>query len=440
MAAASTNLGSIDEFQMRLPCEVDGAPAPPEGWPEPMDDAAFYGLAGDFVRLVLPETEADPQALLLAFLLGFGCMVGRKPFYRVESTRHGVNLFTVIVGDTAKSRKGTATDRVMDILRRVDDDFMAARRVSGLSSGEGLIQAVRDPREADVMDRKTGDVERKIVDTGVDDKRLLIVESEFSGVLQQGNRDGNILSAVLRDAWDGKTLRVLARSNKDCCLEPHVSILGNITIEELQRLLTANDKANGFANRFLWCCARRSKQLPHGGNHLNEAKLAMLVTGLQSALKASQSSDCVQFDSQARLAWESAYAVLTESAPGIFGSMTARAEAQVVRLATLYALLDSSHLIRIEHLMAAQEVWAYAEDSVRCIFGDALGDETADAILRMLRNAPDGMTQTEINRAFHGHKPDSELERALTLLKTKGKVTSRIVDTGGRPAILWSVL
>jgi hypothetical protein len=49
-------------------------------WPEPMSGVAFQGLAGDFVRLVLPETEADPQALLLAFLVGFGCMVGRKPF------------------------------------------------------------------------------------------------------------------------------------------------------------------------------------------------------------------------------------------------------------------------------------------------------------------------------------------------------------------------
>ena len=85
--------------------------------------------------------------------------------------------------------------------------------------------------------------------------------------------------------------------------------------------------------------------------------------GLQSALEMSKTIERVQFDVDAYRAWESAYDVLTEGATGIFGSMTARAEAQVVRLSTLYALLDSSNLIRMEHLKAAQEVWAYCEDA-----------------------------------------------------------------------------
>jgi hypothetical protein len=392
------------------------------------------------VRLVLPETEADPHALLLAFLVGFGCMVGGGPFYQVEATRHSVNLFSVIVGDTAKSRKGTATDRAMDILARVDADFMASRKSSGLSSGEGLIQAVRDPREEDVpVKDKTGPkrFERQIVDNGEPDKRLLVVESEFGSVLKQSGRDGNILSTVIRDAWDGKPLRVLARSNKDSCLEPHIAMIGNITIEELQRLLTTNDKANGFGNRILWCCVRRSKKLPHGGRPFDEAKLGALVYGLKSALETSQKTDRVQFDEESYRAWESAYDVLTESEEGIFGSMTARAEAQVVRLATLYALLDSSNTVRLPHLKAAQEIWAYCEDSVRFIFGDNLGDETADSILRMLRNAPDGLTRTEINRGFGSHKPSAELDRALDFLEKRNRITSEKMETGGGPATRW---
>ena len=329
----------------------------------------------------------------------------------------------------------------MDILARVDADFITTRRRSGLSSGEGLIQAVRDAREEDVQIR--GDrngpprLERQIVDNGEPDKRLLIVESEFGSVLKQSGRDGNILSTVLRDAWDGRPLRVLARSNKDSCLEPHIAEIGNITIEELQRLLTTNDKANGFGNRILWCCARRSKKLPHGGRPLDTTKLDALVCGLQSALETSQKTNRVQFDAESSRAWESAYDVLTEGDEGIFGSMTARAEAQVVRLATLYALLDSSNTIRIPHLKAAQEVWAYCEDSVRCIFGDNLGDETADSILRMLRAAPDGLTRTEINRGFGSHKTAPELDRALGLLEKRKKATPETEGTGGGPATRW---
>ena len=119
-------------------------------WPEPMSESAFYGLAGDFVRLMEPETEADRQALLVIFLVIFGCMVGRRPYYQVESTRHRMNLFAVLVGETSTARKGTATDRVIQVLSQVDPKFFDVCQVSGLSSGEGLIHAIRDPREEDV--------------------------------------------------------------------------------------------------------------------------------------------------------------------------------------------------------------------------------------------------------------------------------------------------
>ena len=65
-------------------------------WPEPMADYAFTGLAGEFVRLVSPESEADPHALLLALLVGFGAIIGPRPHYLVESTRQAVNEYVVI--------------------------------------------------------------------------------------------------------------------------------------------------------------------------------------------------------------------------------------------------------------------------------------------------------------------------------------------------------
>ncbi|HOL95992.1 MAG TPA: hypothetical protein PLH79_16705, partial [bacterium] len=38
-------------------------------WPAPLDEAAFQGLAGEFVRMVGPHTESDPAALLIQFLV-----------------------------------------------------------------------------------------------------------------------------------------------------------------------------------------------------------------------------------------------------------------------------------------------------------------------------------------------------------------------------------
>jgi hypothetical protein len=420
--------------------------APPEarpGWPEPMQPAAFHGLAGEFVNLVLPHTEADPAALLLTFLVGAGSMIGRGASYQVESTRHGVNLFCVIVGETSKARKGTATDRAVRMLEQVDANFIATRLRSGLSSGEGLIQAVRDAREEDVpIKAKDGSplgFERQLVDTGEADKRLLVVESEFGSVLQQTGREGNILSTVLRDCWDARPLRILSRSNKDCCQEPHISLIGNVTADELQRLLTTTDRANGFGNRILWCCGKRSKLLPHGGAPPDIRKVDALAARLRQAVEAASRMGDIQFDEEARHTWAKIYEVLSQGAAGMFGSLTARAEAQTLRLSMLYALLDSSPLIRLEHLQAAQEVWGYCEESVRFIFGDALGDETADAILRSLKNAPEGMTQTEISRALSGHKSSAEMARALALLQGKGLLKAEQESTGGPKVTRWSV-
>ena len=135
----------------------------------------------------------------------------------------------MIVGDTSKARKGTATDRATDILVK-SMPIMATRKRSGLSSGEGLIQAVRDAREEDVAVKKdkTGPqrFERQTVDAGEPDKRLFVVESEFGSVLQQSGRDGNILSAICAmrgtenpcACWHGAT-KILARSRTSRTME-----------------------------------------------------------------------------------------------------------------------------------------------------------------------------------------------------------------------------
>ena len=413
---------------------------PSDQWPEPMSDDAFYGLAGDFVRLVEQETEADRHALLLSFLTIFSCAVGRKPYFLIEATRHHCNLFCVLVGKTASGRKGTAVDRADNIFWLADPDFLKLCKRSGLSSGEGLIQAIRDKREDDVIvDKgKTSQcVERKVVDNGVDDKRLLVVETEFASVLQQNSREGNILFCVLRNGWDSKPLQVLARSNKDTCQEPHIATLNNVTPEDLFVHLTSTDKANGFGNRFLWCLSRRSKKLPHGGRELDPVKLQKLASGLKKALRAAKETDRVEWSEAAYAAWVPVYDTLTQDADGLYGAMIARAAPQVLRIAMIYALLDCSKHITTQHLNAALEVWDYCDDSVRIIFGDAIGNETADIILRLLRNAPDGLTRTEINRAFGSHKSSRELDVALSLLEKKHKVWKKEESTGGAPVTRW---
>ena len=76
-------------------------------WPVPIAEPAFIGPAGDFVRIVTPHTEADPAGLLLQFLAGVGCMMGRYAYFRAEADRHYPNLFVALVGVSSHGRKGT---------------------------------------------------------------------------------------------------------------------------------------------------------------------------------------------------------------------------------------------------------------------------------------------------------------------------------------------
>ena len=426
--------------------ELDEPPEPDpkrqDNWPEPMDEAAYHGIAGDFVRTVLPHTEADPAALLVQFLAGVGNMIGRGPYCLVEATEHRCNLFVGLVGRTSKGRKGTALDQVRRVLRLVDSEWERTRIASGLSSGEGLIWSVRDPINERKPIRKSKvivDYESVVSDEGIDDKRELVVESELASVLSVIARQGNTLSPVVRNAWDKGDLESITKNSPAKATGAYISIIGHVTRDELRKRLTATETANGFANRWIWICSHRSKVLPEGGS-VPKDELRALADRLRTVLVSADQPTLLERDTPAREAWARVYPVLSEGEPGLFGAATNRAEAQVLRLSLLYAALDRATAVGLPHLRAALAVWKYAEASARYIFGDTIGDETADAIDRALRDAAGrGLTRTDVSAIFGRNLPASRLAQALALLVEHGRVQSEreSVDGRGRPVERW---
>jgi hypothetical protein len=414
-----------------------------------LDIAAFHGLAGDVVKAIEPNTEAHPVAILLQFLTNFGNAVGRGPHYLVEADRHGTNLFVVLAGDTSKARKGTSAGRVKQIMVEADKPWVDERMKSGLSSGEGLIWNVRDS----VMHWNPKEQAYEKVDPGVSDKRLMIVEPEFAGTLAVMQRPGNTLSPQVRQAWDGITLSSLTKNHPVRATDPHISIVGHVTDEDLRANLDSTSMANGYANRFLFARVRRVRDLPHGGS-LDERKVLELGERTKAALGRARTAGRVRMTPEAGSHWEKVYHALSEGQPGLLGAVIGRAEAQTVRLALLYALLDETPVnslnslnshpagvsIKIEHLRAALAVWEYCETSARQIFGDLLGNPIADEILRALRQAgASGMTRKQISEElFQRHRSSEQIQFALDLLTESGKARSvKRSDTGGRPAEVW---
>jgi len=418
------NEGEVPRNEPGLISLISRSQPPPSelGWPPPLGAEALYGLPGEIVETIAPQSESDPVALLIQTLAAFGNVIGHNTHFRVEADYHTMNLFCVLVGQTAKARKGTSWGHVKSLMSLVDREWVRCRIRSGLVSGEGLVWQVRD--DDDLPDQRS-------------DLRLLVHEPEIAAVLKVTARRDNTLSAMLRQAWDSGHLCTLGKSHPASATDAHISVIGHITCDELRRELNATESANGFANRFLWLCVRRSQILPEGG--LVEAhRMNGLSNCMRKAVAFARTVTDLKREEAARCLWREVYPALSEGSPGLFGAVTSRAEAQVTRLSCIYALLDCSATVRVQHLRAALALWKYAEDSARYIFGNASGDAVTEKIYSELSAVAGGLSRTELNARLGHHVRSGDITSSLAALQRENRATMSQERTGGRNVERWS--
>ncbi len=420
-------------------------------YPDPLGEAAWHGIAGRFVRTIESHTEADPAAILVQFLVAIGNLIGRKPFWIANGTRHRCNLFLCLVGDTSSARKGDSWSAVRWLIERIDEDWARKRVMSGASSGEGLIRAVRDPEIGHKkVKTATGasSFEEVDLDPGEPDKRALFMESEFGGLLTVLSREGNTLSPKFREAWDSGNIQTLTKQPLRAT-GAHISVIGHVTATELHQKLSTNDAANGFGNRFLWLCARESKDLPHGGR-MHTVDFAPFMCELNQVM-AFVNLDVdpevpILRDEEANRLWEQpdVYHRLKRPPPGLYGAIVSRGAPIVMRLACIYAMLDRTNWILRDHLLAALAVWRYCEQSAAYVFGEAMGDQDADKVTRSLMEVQGkGLTRTQLNRkAFGGRKSPTQMDALLRKLIRTGVLElpasgSDSLKSTGSKSIVW---
>lgn len=354
--------------------------------PAPMiDRAAFHGVAGEIVNTLAPVMEASPAAILANVLACAGVLFQRSAFFQVVADKHYPCDFYLTVGKSAVGRKGTTTNGVLEVMERVQPGFRD-NILRGLSTGQGLISALIDPKE-EVEDGALPQPKQACT---------LVDISEFDELLSVMRREENTLAAVLRDAWDGKSLAVLTRNQPLRLANASLATVANITRRELREKLTTTSRTNGFANRFLFVWSERAQILPRAVN-LDTLPLGALVVKLHRAVQAATNAGRVERDDVTNELWDEEYKRLTTRDDSIVDSLLARGDAHVVRLSLLYALLDSSPVIRLPHLRAALAFWDYCEASVEYIFGDEI-DAQGERILRALERGP--LTTGEIRRGI----------------------------------------
>lgn len=405
--------------------------------PPVLTQAALPGLVGDVVATILPETEADAAALAADMLVSFGSAVGPGPHAFAGGREHPARLNMVLVGATSRGRKGTARAEIDRPFSLADPDW-STRCLAGLSTGEGLINNLHSEIQRCRSQEFVGES-----DDGVGagwghpepDLRRLVVEPEFARVLGCFHREHNTLSAVLRDIYDSGSVAVLTRGNPLRVDGAHVSIIGHITQEELRRKLSSTEMANGFANRFLYVVTTRSKLLPSGGN-LPDQEIARLGDEIRRHLDKARSVGRIVRTPEAEERWHDLYAIMADAdIGGLVGAVTARAEAQVLRLSLTYALMsDEPARIDLEDLEAAWAMWQYCERSAAAIWGRADGDRDSERLSQALKEAGEnGLSMTEVSALFGRNRTSTHIERMLEKLEQDDKISRRQVPTGGRP-------
>jgi hypothetical protein len=145
----------------------------------------------------------------------------------------------------------------------------------------------------------------------------------------------------------------------------------------------------------------------------------------------------LKFSAQALEMWNGGYRALTSEFEGLIGAVTSRAEAQVRRLAAIYALMQTSDRIRTRHLAAALALWDYCFASAKFIFNGRSVSNLEDKLLSMLKSSRSGITRTQISDALQRHATSDAIDRALFALSEKGRANMQTEQSRGRPIKRW---
>jgi hypothetical protein len=231
------------------------------------------------------------------------------------------------------------------------------RVLYGISSGEGVIWACHDSITKRQYNKQTKTFEDVVIEQYIEEKRTLYCLSEFQQTITNMRRPDSILSAVLRQAWDKDKISSPSKNSAATATGAHISMLAGISKEELLAETSSADAQNGFLNRFLFICCQRARLLPQGDTfyQLTEtpewAKLQKRFN--ENIHNAAGASLHIKRSVNAQKAWglneypdDSPYQKLSQLRPGLWGTVTARAPQQVIRLSLITAVINGHRTIK----------------------------------------------------------------------------------------------
>jgi hypothetical protein len=359
-----------------------------------LPEAALYGILRPIVEAATRHTEATRVGVAVALLVEFAARYGGALRLRIGDEDRTVPLYALLVGPTAKGRKGTSAAFPVKLFEAVDRRLApdpwdeephtlpgAPQRTTGVSSGQGIIAFVRDAGERITPSGTVHDM------PGAEDKRLLIDLSEFATVFVASANENNTLSPVLRDAFDAKRLQNPTVTNYLCATGAHVCVFGHITMHEFRKHTIDSkrntDISNGLLNRFAIVYSARDKMVSMPDAVPWEVRNALAKALADNVREVFRGVGDVgpndrrvveyRMDRAATALWKRNYEAVSGARydSAVVDALLSRRELLVRTLAVLLAATNGERIVTAPALEAALAWSQYMVDSTTRVFARA---------------------------------------------------------------------
>jgi hypothetical protein len=357
----------------------------------------------------------------------YGHIVGRKSYLRLGDLKVYPNLYMCLTGTTGHGAKGTSQRIAKEIVESTIPKHQSLITVSGIGSGEVIVERLRDP--SDIVTK--GILKR---DDGVLDKRLLGIEEEFGSILANSARNGDKTSLILRKAWDSETIENSSLANPLKATLPHLSLIGHITIEELKSYLhkkSDTSTQNGFCNRFLWIKCEANKCIPIP-KAIDVDKFSKALNVKEKYISSSFGIVCdtpkvFELSKRAEEWWIN-HAEEIQDRHSPIRTLTARSRVQVLKLALISAILDDSHYVEETHLELGYALVKFSNHTVAELFANGYS-RPALRVLRALKES-ERLTRTQIcHDVLSGNKSRKQIDIIQNELRTEIQVVTDLNTT-----------
>ena len=390
--------------------------------------AMFVGPLGGLTRLIAPHVPWDPVAFHLQALVMVGSYLGYRPYVAEGATQRRANLFLALIGGTG-SGKGSSLGWVSWMMNTIDESFVDDRTTTALDSGQVLLRKITDPV---YMVDKSG--REMLTIEGSEDKRVIYVEEELGQLFYKMMSQDKVEKMVTK-AWDSGVLETLTKHESMRCANPHVSIIGHITPDELYERLEKRLVDNGFSNRWLYALIKPTQIVdlepqPHeldGGT-----ELAVEIGKKVREVADDPSATEFTLDPAATELFRATSRFMYDHRPtGAMEKQVVRWRSQMFKLALIYAAIDGTRTITGEHYAAARSAWAYNARSARAFFGGMTGNSHADKFLAMWKAIEfDELTLTDVSDMFSKNLAAVKRDAMLNQLQRDGILTVERGETG----------